>query len=146
MPLKLNTLDYRTTADNVLSFELLVGGRPLAALAGVDGWVLPAWLIGHDLPTPPPSDPDYAANLRVVAVTACCGLLSCGHLRCQVLVGADIVVLTDFARAALNGVYDTTAQAVMFRFARANYAAVIRAISLDALDYERAKYWLPRAP
>ena len=64
----MNTLSYRQTDDNGLSFELLVDGEPLGAMVGARDSAIPYWIVEDDLPHLPPHGEEPDPEIRIVAV------------------------------------------------------------------------------
>ena len=124
----MNTLDYRCTEDNGLSFELLVDGQPLGELVGARDKAIPYWIIEADLPTIPPHGAAHDPELRIVAVCSC-GEYGCGHTRCRVIRSQGVVVFRDFE-------LDCSPEGRLkeFTFSRANYEAVIATIVAKVRD------------
>jgi hypothetical protein len=118
----MNTLSYRRTEENGLSFELVVDGKPLAALVGaVDGGI-PYWIIRDDLPYLPPHGAVEDPELRIVCCCSC-GEYGCGHTQCRVLREGDDVVFRDFD-IDVSG--DGRRQ--VFRFPESNHRTVVSEI------------------
>jgi hypothetical protein len=115
----MNTLDYRCTKDNGLSFELLVDGQPLGALIGSIDLAFPYWIVENDLPHWPPHGTPRDPEIRIVCVCEC-GEYGCGHAQCRVLHEHDSVIFRNFD-------FDVSSDGreKEFRFAAANYKAVV---------------------
>jgi hypothetical protein len=119
----MNTLAFRTSEDNGLSFELLVDGRPLGTLIGSRDTAFPYWIVEDGLPHwPPHGDPDDPA-VRIVCVCSC-GEYGCGHAQCRVAHEGGEVVFHEFA-------FDVSREGSrqVFRFPAANYATVCSEIA-----------------
>ena len=121
----MNTLAYRCTEDNGLSFELLVDGQPLGTLIGSIDLAIPYWIVEDDLPYWPPGAP-RDSEIRIVCVCEC-GEYGCGHAQCRVLHEGDSVIFRGFD-------FDVSPAGTKkeFRFASANYEAVVNEIVTKA--------------
>lgn len=118
----MNTLSFRTTEDNGLSFELLVDGRPLGELVGAQDYSFPYWDVVDDLPRWPPQGESRDPEVRIVCCCSC-GEYGCGHTQCRVVREGDEVVFRDFDFDASR-----EGRGQVFRFAAANYQAVVSEI------------------
>lgn len=118
----MNTLTFRTTDDNGLSFELLVNGRPLGELVGAQDWAIPFWIVEDDLPHSPPNGESRDPEVRIVCCCSC-GEYGCGHTQCRVVREGDEVVFRDFEFDA-----SPEGRRQVFRFSAANYQAVVSEI------------------
>jgi len=132
----MNTLSYRTTEANGLSFELLVDDRPLGELVGAQDWAFPFWDVVDDLPRYPPHGESRESEVRIVCCCSC-GEYGCGCTECRVLREGDQVVFRDFGSDA-----NREGQGQVFRFAAANFDAVVadivtRARRMQADDVAR---------
>src|SRR5437016_5491116 len=114
----MNTLSFRCTEQNGLSFELLIDGRPLGELVGAKDWAIPFWDVDDDLPHWPPRGPNRDPEIRIVCCCSC-GEYGCGHTRCRVIRERDEVVFRDFDLDA-----SPEGRRQIFRFPAANYQAV----------------------
>ena len=125
----MNRLDYRTSEENGLSFELLVDGQPLGLLVGARDTIIPYWIIEDDLPYFPPNWKDHDPEIRIVTVCSC-GDEGCGSTQCRVIREGDLVLFRDFD-------YDASAEGAkkVFRFSRHNYDAVVAEIVRQAKEY-----------
>jgi hypothetical protein len=125
----MNTLSYRQTDGNGLSFELLVDGQPLGAVVGARDNAIPYWIIKDDLPHLPPLGKETEPEMRIVAVCSC-GEYGCSHTRCRVIPEGDCITLCEFdvdvSREGRNKV---------FRFAQLNYDAVVSAMVRLSREY-----------
>ena len=123
----MNTLSFRCTSENGLSFELLVDEQPLGVLIGSEHIAIPYWILDDGLPRP------YSMNrtdVRIVGVCSC-GEHGCGRAQCLVACEADTIIFRNFqidASDAANAV-SLTERNIEFRFARANFDAVITEIA-----------------
>jgi hypothetical protein len=126
----MNTLSYRWTEDNGLSFELLVDGQPLGALVGARDTAIPYWIIEDDLPYCPPHREPHDPEIRIVCVCSC-GEFGCGLTLCRVNREGNEVVLRDFD-------CDASAEGTRreFRFSRPNFEAVIGEIVHRAREHQ----------
>jgi hypothetical protein len=115
----MNTLSFRTSDQNVLSFELLVDGRPLGELVGARDWAFPFWIVVDDLPRFPPHGESREPESRIVCCCSC-GEYGCGHTRCQVVRESDEVVIRDFDLDVSR-----EGRGKVFRFPLANYSSVV---------------------
>jgi hypothetical protein len=79
----MNELTYRTSAENGLTFDLIVDGKPLPQLAEGHYAGIPYWIIENDLPNWEPEPPCKQDCDRVVSVCEC-GEYGCGHTRCRI--------------------------------------------------------------
>ena len=118
----MNTLSFRCTDDNGLSFELLVDGRPLGELVGAQNWAIPYWDVDDDLPYWPPHGPGRDRDIRIVCCCSC-GEYGCGHTYCRVIREGEEVVFREFGSDASG-----EGRRQVFRFTAANYQAVVTAI------------------
>lgn len=118
----MNTLAFRTTNENGLSFELLVDGRPLGELVGAGDLAIPFWDVVDDLPRWPPHGESRDPDIRIVCCCSC-GEYGCGHTQCRVVREGDVVVLRDFDFDA-----SPEGRRQVFRFPTANYDAVVAEI------------------
>jgi hypothetical protein len=127
----MNTLSFRTTDDNGLSFELLVYGRPLGELVGARDCAFPYWDVVDDLRRWPPHGESREPEVRIVCCCSC-GEYGCGHTQCRVVHEADEVVFRDFD-------CDTSREGrgQVFRFPVANYHAVVSEIVALAQAQQR---------
>lgn len=114
----MNTLSYRCTDDNGLSFELLVDGQPLGERVSSTHAAIPYWIIETGLPHLTEAEPD----VRMVAVCSC-GEYGCGHTRCRVVRDGDVVLFYDFDLDIR-----TKGRGEVFEFARSNYDEVVSEI------------------
>jgi hypothetical protein len=119
---QMNTLSFRTTNENGLSFELLADGRPLGELVGARDWAFPYWDVVDDLPRWPPHGASREPDIRIVCCCSC-GEYGCGHTSCRVVQEENEVVLRDFDFDASR-----EGRSQVFRFSPANYAAVVSEI------------------
>jgi hypothetical protein len=126
---RMNTLNYRQTDDNGLSFELLVDGQPLGASVGARGNALPYWIIKDDLPHLPPHGEEPDPDMRIVSVCSC-GEYGCGHTQCRVISDGDFITLCDFDVDVSRG-----GRQKVFRFERSNYDAVVSALVHLSREY-----------
>lgn len=127
----MNTLDYRCTDDNGLSFELLVDGQPLGVLVGARDTAIPYWIIEDDLPYFPPHGTKHDPDLRIVAVCSC-GEYGCGHTRCRILRSDELVIISDFDLDCSR-----EGRIKQFTFIRKNYEAVVSNIVARAAKRRR---------
>jgi hypothetical protein len=118
----MNTLAFRTTEENGLSFELLVDGLPLGELVGAQDMAIPFWIIEDDLPYWPPHGERRDPEIRIVCCCSC-GEYGCGHTRCRVIREGDEVVFQDFDLDA-----SPEGRRKVFRFSAENYQAVVSEI------------------
>jgi hypothetical protein len=127
----MNTLSFRTTDENGLSFELLVDGRPLGELVGAQDWAFPYWDVVDDLPRWPRRGQSREPEVRIVCCCSC-GEYGCGHTQCRVVREGNEVVFRDFD-------FDTSAEGrrQVFRFPAANYKAVVSEIVALAQTQQR---------
>ncbi len=126
----LNTLSYRCTDDNGLSFELLVDGTALATLIGSQDSQIPYWIIDDNLPCYPPDGAPDDPEVRIVNVCSC-GEYGCGHAECRVVHEGESVIFCDF-----DGNVTRAGAAKRSHFSRANYDQVVREIVRRASAYE----------
>jgi hypothetical protein len=127
----MNTLAFRTTEENGLSFELLVDGRPLGELVEAQNWAIPFWDVVDDLPLWPPHGESLDPTIRIVCCCSC-GEYGCGHTQCRVVREGDEVVFRDFNfDASPNG------RRRVFRFAAANYDSAVSQIVALARAHPR---------
>ena len=128
--MNINILDYREINAHGLSFELMVDGHLLGTLLGAGHTAIPYWLIENDLPSLPMYDEEYAPEIHITTVAACCGEYGCGHTHCRVIAEGSTVLWRDFY------VWESAQGAKkVFRFTRANYDAVISAIAQRSKEY-----------
>jgi hypothetical protein len=127
----MNTLSYRCTEGNGLSFELLVDGRPLGDLVGAQDWAIPFWDVVDDLPRSPPHGPSLDPEIRIVCCCSC-GEYGCGHTQCRVVREGDEVVFRDFDFDA-----SPEGRRLVFRFLAVNYEAVVSEIVARARAQSR---------
>ena len=92
----MNTLDFRESMDNGLSFELLIDGTPLGDLVGGERGGFPYWLVDGDLPR---WGEDASSGRRIVCVCEC-GEYGCGHTSCLVELKGEVVRFREFEGAA----------------------------------------------
>ena len=118
----MNTLAFRTTDENGLSFELLVDDRPLGELIGAGNWAIPFWDVEDDLPRWPPHGENRDPDIRIVCCCSC-GEYGCGHTQCRVVRRGDAVVFRDFDFDA-----SPEGRRQVFRFPAANYDAIVAEI------------------
>lgn len=118
----MNTLSFRTSTENGLSFELLVDGQSLGSLIGARDSEITYWIVDDDLPYYPPFGNDRDMSKRIVAVCSC-GEYGCGHAQCRLVLGEETVELLDFD-------FDVTGEGSKkrFSFARSNYEQVIQEV------------------
>ena len=132
----MNTLAYRISEQNGLSFELLVDGEPLAALVSAPDLEIPYWIIHNDLPTFPPGADGADPHIRIIAVCSC-GEYGCGHTRCRVKrTDDDSVVLHDF-----DVVCSPEGRKQQFEFSRLNYDTVVGEIAELARKQQERDAW-----
>jgi hypothetical protein len=124
----MNVLDYRTSDENGLSFELLVDGQPLGTLVGARDTMIPYWIIEDDLPYFPPHGPRHDSDVRIVTVCSC-GEYGCGHTECRVIRGNDGVVFRDFDMDCTR-----EGRLTQFTFFRENFDAVVGEIVAKARE------------
>ena len=91
----MNTLGYRVTDQNGLSFELLFDGRPLSELIGAPDTPIPFWMFEAGMADLPPYSPERGDEVRVVAVCSY-GESGCGRSLCRVVREGASVLLSDF--------------------------------------------------
>jgi hypothetical protein len=115
----MNTLAFRITDENGMSFELLVDGRPLGELVGAQNWAIPYWDVVDDLPHDPPHGKSVEPEIRIVCCCSC-GYYGCGHTQCRVVREGSEVVFRDFDFDASR-----EGRRQVFRFPADNYAAVV---------------------
>jgi hypothetical protein len=84
----MNTLGYRCTEDNDLSFELLLDGQTLGALVGARDTAIPYWIIENDLPHWPPRGEPHDPEIRIACLCSY-GEYGCGHTLCRVIRDGD---------------------------------------------------------
>src|SRR5262245_11495944 len=118
----LNSLSYRCTDDNGLSFVLLVDGKPLGELVGAQDWAIPYWDIVDDLPRWPPHSNSRDPEIRIVCCCSC-GEYGCGHTQCRVIREGDEIVFREFEYDA-----STEGRRQVYRFTRGNYENVVSEI------------------
>jgi len=125
----MQTLSYRCSEDNGLSFELLVDGQPLGALVGSRGTAFPYWIAEDGLLRWPPRGPSEAPDVRIVCVCSC-GEYGCGHTQCRVTREGDEVVFNEFS-------FDVISEGAKkeFRFGAANYDEVCKEIAASARQH-----------
>lgn len=127
----MNTLDYRSTDQNGLSFELLVDGQPLDELIGSKDTPIPFWLFDDGMSDLPPYSPERDPEIRIIAVCSC-GEYGCGRSLCRVVREGDSVVFRDF-----EGDLGSEKSLKEFRFSSANYSSVVSEIIKGANEYEK---------
>ncbi len=115
----MNTLSYRRTDENGLSFELLVDGQPLGELVGGRDNGIPYWIIEDDLPRFPPRGKNPDPEIRLIAVCSC-GDYGCGHTLCHVILEDHTVVFCGF-----DADVNHEGRQKLFWFARVNFDAVV---------------------
>ena len=125
----LNNLDYRTTTDNDLSFELLVDGKLIERLELGDNRAIPYWLFEKD------DLPSYFNHYRqreehLLGVCSC-GESGCGSAGCVIEKDSECV---KFGEIFVDGF--TFPSDYGFRFARENYDDVIHRISEDLRKFK----------
>ena len=126
----MNTLSFRITEENDLSFELLVDGESLGTLVDSCDKAIPFWLIEDDFPYFPPYGANRDDAKRIVTVCSC-GEYGCGHTHCRIQNHADSVVLSDFE-------FGVTSEGAKkrFQFPRSNYNDVVRQIVQLAREHK----------
>jgi hypothetical protein len=124
-----NTLSFRTTQDNGLSFELLVDGELLGSLIESNDTAIPYWLIEDDLPCLPQNWKNRDSTKKIVTVCSC-GEYGCGHTHCHVRLHADTVEFGDF-----NLGLSPDGAKKRFQFSRSNYQEIIAQIVKLAGEY-----------
>jgi hypothetical protein len=125
----MDLLEYVSTNDNGLSFELRVNGLPLAQLIGSHDTAIPYWIIKDDLPRYPTYGQDQRAEMYIVNVCSC-GEYGCGHAACRIVKADDVVTFCDF-----DGDVRGTLALQVFHFTRTNYDDVVAAIVRGAREY-----------
>jgi hypothetical protein len=126
----MNSLSYRCTDENGQSFELLVDGEPLGALVGARDNSIPYWIIIEgDLPHCPPRGVEPDPEVRIVTVCSC-GEYGCGHTRCRVVSDIECVTFSEFDLDVSR-----EGRAMVFRFTRTNYDAVVSGIARLAREF-----------
>jgi hypothetical protein len=125
----MNTLDYRVSDQNDLSFELLFDGQPLSELIGAKDTPIPFWLFKEGMSQLPPYSPQRGDEVRIVAVCSC-GVYGCGRSLCQVVHEEDVVVFRDF-----EGNLGSEQHLKEYRFSSDNYSHVISEIVKQAIEY-----------
>ena len=118
----MNALSYITSAENGLSFELLVDDQPLHELIGGEDGGIPYWDIEDDLPYYPPHGERRESNKHIVCVCSC-GEYGCGHTRCHVERSSDVVVWRGFDCDVSDA-----GRGMVFQFSRQDYEAVVSEI------------------
>jgi hypothetical protein len=118
----MNTLNFRSTDDNGLSFELLIDEEPLGELICVQDLAIPYWIFEDDLPYYPPHSTERESDIRIITVCSC-GEYDCGHAQCRIVRNGNNVVFCDFD-------FDVTAEGStkVFQFSAVNYDNVIKEI------------------
>lgn len=128
----MNVLNYRTTEENGLSFDLLVDEQPLGRLIGQTDTAIPYWLFDGDLPHFRRSDID---DFSVRGISVCsCGEPGCGCAECRVVFENDTVAFRDFKPDLRPKEKQTK-----FRFTKANYDRVISEIMKQVRDYQEER-------
>jgi len=128
----MNTLGYRCTGLNGLSFMLLVDGQPLGQLLGASPVeeIPYGAFIEDDLPRGwGAGDPFYRgheAEVRTVAICSCL-VEDCGCILCRVVREGETVAFRDFWGAEVGG--------KEFRFSRDNYETVVAEMVAQARAY-----------
>jgi hypothetical protein len=120
--MSVNTLSFRTSTENGLSFELLVDGQSLASLIGAGDSEIPYWLVEDDLPYFPPFGEERNLAKRIVTVCSC-GEYGCGHAQCDFSRKDGVVEFSKFD-------WDVSAvgSTKVFRFSASNYEDVVKQI------------------
>lgn len=113
----MNVLGYRESADNGLSFELLIDGEFLGKLVGGEEGGIPYWSIVEDLPS---AGTDDGSERKIVCVCSC-GEYGCGHTSCGMERAGDSIKLCEFAG-------DATKPGSVFVVSLKNYHGVVTAI------------------
>src|SRR5262245_58655319 len=118
----MNTLGFRTSDENGLSFELQIDQQPLGALIGNQDGSFPYWIVDDNLPYLPPHGGSRVVEYHIVCVCSC-GEYGCGHTRCRIVLENDTVVFRDFE-------CDVSAEGAKkeFRFSKSNFDAVVTEI------------------
>jgi len=127
---QMNTLGYRVTDQNGLSFELLFDGRPLSKLIGARDTPIPFWLFEKGMSGLPPYSPERGDEVRIVAVCQC-GEYGCGRSLCRVVHEDDSVLFRDF-----EGDLGSEKSLKEYRFSSDNYSSVISEMVKQASEYE----------
>jgi len=127
----MNTLSYRSTTDNGLSFELLVDGVTLPELLGDGNGSIPYWIVEDDLPYWPPHGTPWDPDYRIVTVCSC-GEYGCGHSRCRVKKSGDSVAFSEF-----TGDVGPSGMSRVLSFSRDNYDAIVTGIVSDKRKQKR---------
>src|SRR6266576_3285781 len=122
----MNSLSYRSRADNGLSFELLVDGVPLGELLGDGNEGIPYWMVEDDLPYWPPHGTPRDLDYRIVTVCSC-GEYGCGHSRCRIMRTDDSVIFREF-----TGDVGAKGLVQVFTFPRSDYEQTVRGIVTEA--------------
>ena len=126
----MNTLGYRVTDQNGLSFELLFDGRPLGELIGAQDTPIPFWLFNDGMSDLPPYSPERGDEVRIIAVCSC-GEYGCGRSLCRVVREGESVSFRDF-----EGDLGSEKSLEEYRVSSDNYNAVISEMVKRAGEYE----------
>lgn len=126
---QMNTLDYRVSDQNGLSFELVFDGQPLSELIGARDTPIPFWLFEKGMADLPPYSPERGDEVRIVAVCSC-GEYGCGRSLCRVVREDDSVLFRDF-----EGDLGSDKSMKEFRVSPDNYSSVISRIVEQASEY-----------
>jgi hypothetical protein len=91
----MNSLSYRTHAENGLSFEWLMDSQSLPALLGLpeDERLMPYWVWLSGLPSGAQIDDEEG---RVLISACSCGESGCGHTSCVLTQGPDVLTFSGF--------------------------------------------------
>ena len=110
--------------DDILSFELIVDGKPLSDHLNDGNIGIPYWLAKDGIPHLPPSDVDSPRHI----VTVCdCGEYGCGHSSCQIVKKDNVVEFLHFA-----GDCGDTCDTLKFTFPLREYEVQIKDMKKEA--------------
>jgi hypothetical protein len=131
----MNILDYRSTENHGLSFELVIDGEPIGKLVGSsDDLEIPYRLFKNGTALFPAAHLGRDSEKRVVAVCSC-GEWGCSSTRCDVVKSWDgNIIFRDFITKRSKS--DSVFNMAMFCFSPINYDSVVTEISKKIQDHE----------
>ena len=116
----MNTLSFKTSDWNGLSFELLIDGKPLAEYVGFEDNMIPYWIAKEGIPVYQWTDE------RIVAVCNC-GEYGCDCVLCNIEEIGDKVIFKDFHRERSENIYK-----IDFEFSKENFNEIEIKIAVEA--------------
>jgi len=109
---------------DILTFELLVDGRPLSDHLNDGNAGIPYWMTKDGIPHLPPSD---ATSSRYIVTVCDCGEYGCGNSSCEILRKDNIVEFFHFL-----GDCGAACENLKFTFLAQNYDAQIENMKKEA--------------